>query len=57
MCIRDRDNRIVDIKFKTYGCGAAIASSSMATEMVKGRTLDEADVYKRQILGYATIKT
>ena len=40
--LKIRDNRIVDIKFKTYGCGAAIASSSMATEMVKGRTLDEA---------------
>jgi nitrogen fixation protein NifU and related proteins len=38
----DENNRIVDAKFKTFGCGSAIASSSLATEWVKGRTLDEA---------------
>jgi nitrogen fixation NifU-like protein len=40
--IKVKDNRIVDIKFKTFGCGAAIATSSMTTELAKGKTLDEA---------------
>ena len=40
--IKVKDNRIVDIKFKTFGCGAAIATSSMMTELAKGKTLDEA---------------
>ena len=40
--IRVEEDRIVDAKFKTYGCGSAIASSSLATEWLKGKTVDEA---------------
>lgn len=40
--IKVKDNRIIDTKFKTFGCGAAIATSSMVTELVKGKTIDEA---------------
>lgn len=42
MYIKVKDKRIEDIKFKTYGCGAAIATSSMTTELAKGKTLEEA---------------
>jgi len=42
MYIKVKDNRIEDVKFKTYGCGAAIATSSMTTELAKGKTIDEA---------------
>jgi nitrogen fixation NifU-like protein len=42
MYIKVKENRIEDVKFKTYGCGAAIATSSMTTELAKGKTIDEA---------------
>lgn len=40
--IRVRKDRIEDVKFKTFGCGAAIATTSMVTELVKGKTIEEA---------------
>lgn len=42
MDIKVENGVITDVKFKTFGCGAAIATSSMATEMVKGKSVDEA---------------
>ena len=46
--IRVENDRIADIKFKTFGCGSAIATSSMVTELAKGKTLDEAMKITRQ---------
>jgi nitrogen fixation NifU-like protein len=40
--IKVRDNRVEDVKFKTFGCGAAVATSSMITELAKGKKLEEA---------------
>ncbi len=51
--IKVADNKIVDIKFKTFGCGAAIATSSMVTEMVKGKTIEEALTISNQMVAEA----
>ena len=42
MYLKIENGIIVDVKFKTFGCGAAVATSSMATEMIKGKSIDEA---------------
>ncbi len=46
--IKVKDDKIDDIKFKTFGCGAAIATTSMTTELAKGKTLDEAMTITRK---------
>lgn len=48
MYIKVKNNRVEDIKFKTFGCGAAIATSSMTTALAKGKTLDEAMAITRE---------
>lgn len=51
--LKVEDNVIQDVKFKTFGCGAAIATSSMVTEMAIGKTIDEALVLTNQAVAEA----
>ena len=51
--IKVKDNQILDAKFQTFGCGAAIATSSMVTELVKGKTLEEAEKISRDTVAEA----
>lgn len=51
--IKVKDEKIEDVKFKTFGCGAAIATSSMVTELVKGKTLEEAETVSNSAVAEA----
>ena len=53
LMIKVKDNIIVDAKFRTFGCCAAIATSSMVTEMVNGRTLEEAEKISKKAVAEA----
>jgi nitrogen fixation protein NifU and related proteins len=53
LTIKVKEDRIEDIKFRTFGCCAAIATSSMVTELVKGKTLEEAEQISKQTVAEA----
>ncbi len=53
LMIKVKDNKIEDARFKTFGCCAAIATSSMVTELVKGKTLDEAESISKKSVASA----
>ena len=53
LAIKVKDNRIKEAKFQTFGCCAAIATSSMITEMVKGKTLEEAEKISKKAVAEA----
>jgi len=53
LAIKVKDNRIKDAKFQTFGCCAAIATSSIITEMVKGKTLEEAEKISKKAVAEA----
>lgn len=53
LTIKVADDHIADVKFKTFGCGAAVATSSMVTELVKGKTLDEAMAISNKVVAEA----
>ena len=56
MFMKIEDDKIVDVKFKTFGCGAAVATSSMATELVLGKTIDEAlQLTNRAVMGHSMV--
>lgn len=53
LTVKIEDDRVSDVKFKTFGCGAAVATSSMVTELVMGKTLDEAREISNKVVADA----